>query len=368
MNFRTYLRQWMLAIGVIFVLVICLTVLIDPYGIWGSPRIKGLNAFKINAPSKVRLTKPAQFERTNARTVVIGNSRPEVGIDPASPCWNPEDRPVYNYAIPGAGISAQLAIAAHAITDDDTQRLLLGIDFVDFLSRRRTANGQELRPEPSEKGDLESLFSALGDRLTSVLSLDALADSLMTAIGQHQQYPVDITESGFNNGNIFAAVVASEGQDMLFDQKLAELEARYQAGAWSFDPMNQETAQVFDSLEEVFQAAGARGVELILFTNPLHADFLDLLRDRGFDDDISAWLKRLNELAQQHGAALWHFATRHEYATEKTPAGSGGTLSHWFWEPSHYRAALGDRLLARIRGTCPGKHAGPLFGLRLHRP
>ena len=46
--------------------------LVDPYGIFGSPRIPGFNALKPRAAERVRVAKPYMAEAFKARTVIGG--------------------------------------------------------------------------------------------------------------------------------------------------------------------------------------------------------------------------------------------------------------------------------------------------------
>ena len=68
--------------------------------------------------------------------------------------------------------------------------------------------------------------------------------------------------------------------------------------------------------------------------------------------------------ASRQPYAVWDFSGAYGPALEP-PAAKGGTMK-WFWEPVHYKRALGDALLSRMMGTAtPGIPGGENFGVRL---
>ena len=81
---RRYLELLAGAFATGLMLAACLAVAMDPYVIFGTPRVDGLNRLKPAAATRVRVAKPFALERGNWRTLIVGNSRPELGIDPDS--------------------------------------------------------------------------------------------------------------------------------------------------------------------------------------------------------------------------------------------------------------------------------------------
>ena len=107
--------------------------LIDPYAVFGTRTLAGVNVIKPRPDvmlSDIKLIVGARF-RPNA--LILGNSRAEVGFDPVTRFfWLPGLRG-YNAAIPGSGLDD----AAHAFklfaTTNRIKVAVLGIDFLDFL-------------------------------------------------------------------------------------------------------------------------------------------------------------------------------------------------------------------------------------------
>ena len=60
--------------------------------------------------------------------------------------------------------------------------------------------------------------------------------------------------------------------------------------------------------------------------------------------------------------ALWDFAQEHRWTIEPPPpAGDTRSAMQWYWEPSHYKAVLGEQILRRMLGD----HQPDDFGCRL---
>lgn len=353
MNAAGFLARWAALLMGSIGLVAAFNIAIDPYALWGTPRIEGISEFKTTAHSKVRQTKPEQVARSGARTVVIGNSRPEAGLDPLSRCWPGGMRPIYNFGIPGAGVLEQIRNARYALTLPNVRNIVITVDFTDFLTRpvveRLRANNDAATNQRAALSSGEpQLLATLRNRLLSALSLDALTDSIATLASQHGSTPTDVTALGFNNGGMFASVIAYEGQSVLFAQKMRELAERYPAGAWHFDNASPETKSELAALSHLVRKARTAGVSVVLVMNPFHQAYLDLLTSHGYGSDIENWKAAMRDFAAEHALPLWDFATRHQYAMSHTRDGH----SQWFWEPAHYRPELGDRMLARMFSSC----------------
>src|SRR5690606_22721103 len=108
-----------------------------------------------------------------------GNSRPEIGIDPALGCWRDAERPVYNLALPGAGLAMQFDYLRHALAGGRVAQVLIALDFADFLidTRAPAAGTEAPAGEPRPAGrlamapELEHRLAVLGDRFRALVSL-----------------------------------------------------------------------------------------------------------------------------------------------------------------------------------------------------
>ena len=65
-------------------LVSAVNFIVDPYNIFGTTRIPGLNAVKPFAGNRGRTAKIHQVIQVKPKALIVGNSRPELGLDPNS--------------------------------------------------------------------------------------------------------------------------------------------------------------------------------------------------------------------------------------------------------------------------------------------
>jgi hypothetical protein len=72
------------------------------------------------------------LEPSGGSGVALGNSRAEIGFDPESPAWPESARPVFNLALPGAGIGAIADELAKALRSASPRLVAVGPDFLDF--------------------------------------------------------------------------------------------------------------------------------------------------------------------------------------------------------------------------------------------
>ena len=102
-----YLWAWVVSTLALLVAVAAVNLIVDPYGLFRIVDLPGLNRIKSQAGERAALFKRAGVERMRPAGLVLGNSRAEIGFDPESPAWPESARPVFNLALPGAGIAAR---------------------------------------------------------------------------------------------------------------------------------------------------------------------------------------------------------------------------------------------------------------------
>ena len=83
------------------------TYAVDPYAMWANAARPGWADNKPTLHRRTRLAKPYQIESFRPRTVILGNSRAESGIDPDGAAWPAQSRPVFNLAIGGSTLMLQ---------------------------------------------------------------------------------------------------------------------------------------------------------------------------------------------------------------------------------------------------------------------
>ena len=355
--------------------------LVDPYGLFDSPRWKGFNQVKPLAPSHVRLTKPYRVLAHAPHTLIAGNSRPEIGIDPANTCWDPQQRPVYNLSLPGSSVYMQARNIQHAVSKGNVEQVYWGLDFLDFLGVwgergyrnpwENTHNRREfetrLRINADGEPNLDHTRTKLADHLKSLVSLTTLKDSIATVLAQDQPNSADIRSDGFNPARDYLDIIRWEGQSVLFKQKNANLYENFSRPGLDIYAGENHWSPQFESVKRLLEFAREYGVQVTLFINPYHRDYLQIIDETGHDRHFQEWKQSLADLAGQYEVRLWDFSLDNTFTSEAVPeAGQKKRMMRWFWEPAHYRKEYGDLMLSlMLKRNCTKMPAAPEIGERL---
>jgi hypothetical protein len=158
-------------------------------------------------------------------------------------------------------------------------------------------------------------------------------------------------------------VARSEGENILFAQKETEQADLIKGAAKILSDRNGSLPN-FDVFQAIMEFCQSHGIELTVFIPPSHAHLLDRIYDAGLGDAFEQWKTELAARVSGPSArsvTVWDFSGYDAYSTEPVPArGDRRTATQWFWEPAHFKRALGERMLARMLTDQPSD-----FGVRL---
>lgn len=376
-RFRRYLTYAIatLAAGGIVTAAFCLVV--DPYRMLDLVAIGGFNERKPQASLQIQIAKAYDVRRARPDAILLGNSRVEVGLDPAHPAFRSQGLRPFNLGIPGAGMYEQFRNLQHATHQNRIRLLIVGLDYVDFLQRKGRMSPlhgpvQEfearLLVDRDGRPNAGRPLGMLKDANVAFFSLNALADGLLTMAGQGTGSG-DRTRLGFNPLDEYRDLVALEGHRSLFVQRDRENLRQRINGPKSFRDENGRPGQGFEMLNRMLDLARAQGATVLLYIHPYHARLLETFRLAGLWSDFQSWKVELaNAVAAEASRewkappVLWDFADYSRWTTEKVPGrGDRRTRMNWYWEAGHYKSELGNLLLGRML-----EHAGPEeFGNRL---
>jgi len=347
--YARYIRTLLLTAVAVLFFVAGFTLTIDPYGYFGTPRITGLSRIKPASATRNRTVKPIAMARINPRTLILGNSRPEVGLDPASPIWPKAKRPIYNFGIPGAGVSEQGRYGLLALSKQSLRFVYWGVDFVDFMADRRSMKYCN-RSSATVKVVVpkSSTWKRLKDTTLALWSLRAVLDSVWTVLSQYRPYSANRTMLGFNPARDYWPTIVAEGQGVLFKEKNAEVRKRLFGQGLMLVGKGCNWSSDFEALNEVLEAFKAKGIHVVLFINPYHVDYLNIIREAGLWQQFQTWKNYLAEIARETGSELWDFSKLDPRKQENVETLRRGQALQWFWEPAHYRRALGRLMLSQM--------------------
>ncbi len=367
--YARFLRVWFAALLVLALCVAALNFAIDPYDVFGSPRVAGVNALKPRARDHSMLTKAYQIERFRPATVLLGSSRVHIGVDASGPEWPAAMQPVFNYAIPGSyNTTLMLATLQQAAATGRLAHAVIFLDFQNFFVPEAppgppNEDDRRLLLDPSGNANALRGYQRLDDGFLALMTMGALSDSVATILSQHAALTLDIQPDGASTDADFVSTARGDGTSSLFAQKRVFEANRTPVlarglAAWTGPLPN------LGRVVDVIAFCRRRGIALTLAIAPTHAEALEFYWRAGLWPRIEQFKTELAELVARDGAEgvkLWDFSDYSSFTTEPVPPVSDRkTQTTWFWEPSHFKKPRGHIMIRRITGQ-----AAPEFGALL---
>ncbi|WP_420933488.1 hypothetical protein ACOJR9_13690 [Alteromonas sp. A081] len=93
----------------------------------------------------------------------------------------------------------------------------------------------------------------------------------------------------------------------------------------------------------------------MLFVNPLHNSFYQVIDEAGLNDDLTMWETDINAFVakNQLGDHFYDFGKISGKTDDPYPTAKQTKPLSWFWEPAHYNEKLGDNLIESMtQGSC----------------
>ncbi|TCO74296.1 hypothetical protein [Chromatocurvus halotolerans] len=364
-----YIRAFFLTFLAVLAAACAVNWFVDPYGMYWSPVIDGVNAEKPASVSRVRVIKAYRAPQVSPEILLVGNSRVEMGLSPLHPAFT--GKSVYNLGLPGASVAMQLDYALNTVRQAGTvNRVIIGVDFLDFLySPASLENWDHTGSQPGYTERLaaftpgwQARWFRLQEKAALVFSLDSLFASVESLFSQ-DGLNNSISPRGQNAAGTYQAIIATEGIKPLFVQKIRELEARLGGKTHVLRKDADALSPAFSALAEFLDAMHERDIKVDLFINPYHFSYVMLLDNLGLADLFLEWKALLvdqNNDAHKEPVPLWDFSGFGQEVMEPLPRQEVGQAMTWFWEPAHYREQLGDKVIERIMA---GDSDG--FGVRM---
>jgi hypothetical protein len=314
------------------------------------------------------LVKPYRVQVVRPKTLALGNSRVEAGIDPDSLRWPATARPVYNMALPATGIDAALLSLQHVMQAGKLEMVVVGVDFFDFVINDKpdTAKPQTQQLSEFEKrllvnrdGSPNAPYSLqrLKDGVSTMFSLNALVDSVQTVVLQNRSDQPDLTDRGFNPMREFQRFIRVDGQHVMFRQVETTYLTNYLRAPKAIYRAGTTTSKEFEELRAIIGLCRNSGIRLILYIHPSHAHMLESYRIAGLWPLFEEWKRAVVRIVDDDAAAhpsappadLWDFSGYNEITSEAVPAaGEKRKAMRWYWETGHYKREVGDIVLDRI--------------------
>jgi hypothetical protein len=346
---------------------------VDPYLLFHEWTMPGLTESKPAAGNRGDLIKPYLVRTLRARTVILGTSRDDVGLDPESPAWAANVRPVFNFGVPGSRPYSHLRYLQHAAAIHTPQFIVVSVDFLTFLEAAdpnvpypRSQSEDRLLVERDGSPSENARWQMLRDRFSVLVSFDAVVDSARTLTRQTGY--VSITREGYSSGEErFFPEIHAKGQFSVF-RDVVQREAQVLEQLSGPGKPTLTTARQIAALRQMLAFAAERNMEVKLFISPAHAFELENIRVHGLRDGFEHWKYELVHLVSASSrafprappATITDFSGYHAIATEAVPEpGDVKTVMQWYWDPAHYRPALGSLIISDLFAD------NPRLGVRL---
>jgi hypothetical protein len=351
---KRFLAVWCGTVLLLLLAVAAFDIAADPYDIFAMPRIPGFNARKPDASAHHMMTKTYAIDRVRPVTLLLGSSRVEVGLDPASAAFPPSMRPVYNFGIGGQVYAGDLFALRQALAAGRLHHAVLVVDFELALKDQPVLLAEQLARAPYAPGHL---VQRAKDMFLSSLTMGAFLDSVGTVLAQGDPGAGDMAEDGLSSDAELASHTASEGAAAMFAEKDRGDAQRNARGA-AYLAAHPGAVPSLDGVAAVADFCREHGVSLTLVIPPMHARALAQWRHYGYYDRFEAWKAGLARIAGAD-VPLWDFSGASPFVSERPEDGP----PRWFWESLHFKQVLGDLMLRRMFAADPTK-----FGVLVSGP
>jgi hypothetical protein len=177
-------------------LLAAIVIAVDPYYVFGSPSLRGINVVRPYYETNIFSAKLYQTQRMRPGAVALGSSRVEVGLDPRHPGW--VDSRTFNFALPGStSYEIMLAFLHAQAVGRPLKQAVVGLDFFGFnIFFPRSRAQQEAR---FGRDEAQAFADFLADELRQRQRGDSITISergLTPAITSPRTFNVQIARDG----------------------------------------------------------------------------------------------------------------------------------------------------------------------------
>ena len=335
--------------------------LTDPFNLYGTARYIGISEFKPFAYYYEPQTKKYMLDRIRPEILILGNSRPDYGLNPRH-IWR--DGPAtYNAAYGGGSFVGAMYYFRRALDQGTLRQVVLAVDSDMFARGKRALNvvnsgvddlfNIEMQDKTVSKGMEQA------DWWAPLFSLDSVEASAKTLICHGEKHKYELMQSG--NTRIHQELFEDSAK-----QRFAEMEKRWARKLYHPDDGGAASFAVgprkLKSYRKLLRLAYASGIDMSIYINPSHARKYLLYRAAGQEEQILDWKRavvRVNEEEAQHAGRrafpVWDFLGFDRYSSETV---TDSVRMQWWVEASHYTEALGNKVLDRLFDNSPDMEFG----------
>jgi len=344
-----YLATYIFSLILLSLCVLVFIALEDPYYVNNVKLIKGVNEIKPEAYTHKVAAKRSLFLRGNYTTLILGNSRVDLGFNPLSKDWPVKFGTTFNFGLPGALLERNISNYYFAHKEGrNPENIILLIDFYNFITPRKTKS--------LEIGD-----QYIHPWLDGNFSLSALQDAVSTVRAQYIQNPKGMNIAGFNPVLPYNDMVRIEGHYNITLHSNKRSVQTFASRKKKRDNSNDTHSFDLELLTKFAKDLSKENIQFYVIFPPYHLDFHTIIKETDLSILFQAWKKAVVTavFAGNTSAQVWDFATINHVTTENIPVkGDKQTKMKWYWEPGHFKSSVGDLIGCEIIEPKCSSHIG----------
>ena len=350
LSFARY-TQWSSAIVAAgSLLVIVFVALVDPYQLFRLVDVEGFNRIKPLPEQYREQIKLAQAKALRPNALLLGNSRIEVGLDPASPQLSSHGYSAYNLALSGTTLAvAQRMFDSVRSETAPPAMAVVGVEFLDFLVSPSAVAGV-----PDKPGDWRHSWQW---RFDTLFSMKSLSDAWRTLRLQTASDPETMTLQGQTPLHEYNTFARREGYHLIFQQRAQENAKNLVRRPRNLYGADGSSASI-NRLREMLARMTQDGTEVHLIIYPYHAQLMAMFEEAGLQASMEQWksllVREIEKVQNQQPGArirLWDFSGYSSVQCEPIPApGDTHSTTQFYWEAGHFKSSVGELIQQRIFG------------------
>ena len=309
-NYSKFNYLTFLAITIPLVVVACCNLIVDPYGIFATPIIDNFNEIKPAQENLGRLYKAFDIRRIKPKTILLGSSRVETGLNAKHPAFGNANL-TYNLGFQAGNTYEILRYLEHAIAHQpELERVILGIDF--FMFNTNLANRDSF-----SEARLGKSFP-YQDILNATLSIDTLLASKDT---------------------LKASILQDNKSNRL--NKISDRFKFWLSGFLSNNELYKTytlSPERLKNLQTIVALCQQHNIELQVFISPTHATQYEAIAAANLWSTFEQWKREVSKITP-----IWDFSGYNSITTESI----SDRMIHYL-DSSHYTQKTGDLVINRI--------------------
>lgn len=352
---QQYTRYLIIAFTLTLVFACAVSYLLDPLGYFRTNGLRSKSFLGERVWGHDRTAKALALSGLRPDTLLLGTSRVKQGFDIDDPEIQKYIGNAYNLALSAATMDEMDRFIRYALIFHTPSNIIIGLDFSQFETVQSRVTPAFMDNDASALGRIVGMLQRIGFALWSK---NALISAAEMSFKKHSNYLNGSRNLDHKERKLQR--IGVRAQSLAFERSIA---SRLKHGS------DMTYKGSLDTLDLVADYACSKNIHIRLFISPLHIRQLLLLKTLGLQENFFSWKRDLTDITEKHrrygcGIDLVDFSRISEYTTEPLPAIDDlKTSPHWYWESSHYKAALGKLVIRRLWDR---KHAIHDFGISLN--